>query len=141
MSKRPKRPAKWDITSFAVRGEYAGVEVPQQLAFDIRNAQVNFRDRGARTQIIDIKVRGTKTRPGDQDPEILWWVQISNPEVWMHSGLMRIQGFGEVVVANGEKLDSKDRFYGRIETPKRLMDVALTPEACLDADGEFRDPR
>ena len=81
-----------DIAAYAIRAEYVNPysSEPATTAFEFRNATVRYRDRDFQVgQIVDIQVRGTKIKPGDQDPEILEWVQLYNPAnlcVWRSSG-------------------------------------------------------
>lgn len=133
-----KRTLPLDLTTYAIEAQYVTIR-ERPVAFEFRSATIRYRDRNhVYGQVVDIMVRGTKTRPGDQDPEILEWVQLFHPEFWMHSGSMRLKGFVQVIVQDGKLLD-KER--GTPEAPMRFIEMDLTPEAALDDDGEYRTVR
>jgi hypothetical protein len=136
-----KRTQPVSLTAFAVEAHYVTIE-GREVAFEFRNAEVNYRDVNHRHgQIVDIKFRDTKILPGNQDKTILDWVELYSPEFWMNSGMMRIRGFAQIVVKDGKRNPQPNATYGSPEVPMRLVDVALTPEAALDADGGYRKGR
>lgn len=127
------------VSAYCVRATWVDHHMgPYETVVELRNAEVAFRDNNYEYgHVVDIQVHDWD-EDDSGDPPLTDWIQLYAPEVWMHSDMMSIRGFLQIVRLNGKTLDKNG---GSPAAPMRMARLWLRPEAALDDDGEWRKNR
>jgi hypothetical protein len=124
------------VSTYEVRVEYAAYEKKQEPEMILRNAEIAYRDRTFEFgQYVDIMTHSWDKDEGG-DPKIVDWIQLYNPEVWMHRGMMSIRGFLQIVRLKGIDQNKENR-HGDAELPMRMGKLWLRPETAITDDGKW----
>ena len=135
-STTPKRQGL-NISAYCVRAQYIDLDNPKgETVVELRNAMSKYRDRRHEYgRVVDVQVHAWDD---SGDPPCVDWIQLYAPEVFMHTGMMTIQGFLHIVRLDGKTLDKN---FGSPDAPMRMAKLWLRPEAALDDDGEWLKSR
>lgn len=123
------------VSAYCVRAAYIDLDrAKPETIVELRNAEIAFRDRNHEYgRVVDIQVHAWDWDDSG-NPPCTDWIQLYAPEVWMHTGMMTIQGFLQIVRLDGKTLDKN---LGSPDAPMRMARLWLRPEAALDDDGEW----